>query len=60
MRYGSALDGPLEHWHYDTFRAKWDAEWRGTALVTFGLDENGQPAVLEALGARFTRQSDVK
>jgi CubicO group peptidase (beta-lactamase class C family) len=60
LEYGSALDGPLEHWNYDTFRAKWDAEWRGTALVTFGLDENGQPAALEALGARFTRQPDAK
>lgn len=55
VRYGSAYDGPLEHWHYDTFRVKWDAEWRGSALLTFGLDENGQPARLEALGGRFTR-----
>jgi CubicO group peptidase (beta-lactamase class C family) len=60
VRYGSALDGRLEHWHYDTFRAKWDAEWRGTALVTFSLDENGEPAVLDALGARFMRQPAAK
>jgi CubicO group peptidase (beta-lactamase class C family) len=54
-RYGTAFAGALEHWHYDTFRARWDAAWRGTALLTFGLDENGQPARLEAFGARFTR-----
>ena len=53
--YGTAYVGALEHWHYDTFRAKWDAAWRGTALLTFGLDEKGQPTRLEALGARFTR-----
>ena len=60
VRYGSALDGPLEHWNYDTFRAKWDAEWRGTALVTFQLDEHGEPTVLEALGARFIRLPAAK
>ena len=54
-QYGTAYIGALEHWHYDTFRATWDAAWRGTALMTFGLDANGQPAQLEALGARFTR-----
>ncbi len=56
-QYGTAYLGALEHWHYDTFRAKWDAAWRGTALMTFGLDEQGQPTRLEALGARFTRAS---
>jgi hypothetical protein len=56
-RYGGAFVGVLEHWNYDTFRAKWDAAWRGTALVTFVLDANGQPSRLEALGARFTRQA---
>ena len=55
-RYGTAYAGALEHWHYDTFRAKWEAGWRGTALMTFGLDENGRPGRLEALGARFSRE----
>ena len=39
-----AFVGTLEHWHYDTFRATWDAAWRGTELVTFVLDADGQPA----------------
>ena len=54
-KYGHAYVGSLEHWHYDTFRAAWDAAWRGTSLVTFVLDAEGRPSRLEALGARFTR-----
>ncbi|MGH8186144.1 MAG: serine hydrolase [Steroidobacteraceae bacterium] len=57
-RYGTAFVGTLEHWNYDTFRATWDAAWRGTALVTFVLDAAGQPARLEAMGARFTRKAE--
>jgi CubicO group peptidase (beta-lactamase class C family) len=56
VKYGGAFAGPLEHWHYDTFRATWGAAWRGTAIVTFGLDGNGEPARLEAFGARFARK----
>ena len=58
-RYGTAYVGALEHWNYDTFRAQWDARWRGTALVTFVLDPNGEPATLQALGARFRRKTDA-
>ena len=58
VKYGSAYAGALEHWNYDTFRARWEAAWRGTALVTFVLDASGQPARLEAMGARFVRQPD--
>jgi CubicO group peptidase (beta-lactamase class C family) len=54
-RYGNAFVGPLEHWHYDSFRARWDAAWRGTATLTFVLDADGKPTGLEAMGARFTR-----
>ena len=55
-RYGSAFIGTLEHWNYDTFRAKWDAAWRGTTLATFVLDASGQPSRLEVMGAGFARQ----
>ena len=58
-RYGTAYSGALEHWNYDTFRAKWDAAWRGTALVTFVLDPHGQPTALQALGARFRRKAEA-
>ena len=35
MGYGTAYVGTLEHWHYDTFQARWNAAWRGTSLVNF-------------------------
>jgi CubicO group peptidase (beta-lactamase class C family) len=54
-QYGSAFAGPLQHWHFDTFQAKWNAAWRGTSLVAFGLDEDGKPGTVEAMGMKFTR-----
>ena len=57
-RYGGAYAGALEHWHYDTFRATWDAAWRGTATLTFVLDGDGKPARLETMGASFTRDRE--
>jgi len=56
IRYGSAFVGTLEHWHYNTFRATWKAAWRQPSLVTFGLDEDGQPNTLEMTNERFTRR----
>jgi CubicO group peptidase (beta-lactamase class C family) len=58
--YGTAYAGALEHWNYDTFRAVWDARWRGTALLTFSIGADGEVARLEALGARFTRSEKPK
>jgi hypothetical protein len=55
-RYGGAFAGPLEHWHYDTFRATWDAAWRGKTMLTFVLDSDGKPARLETMGASFKRK----
>lgn len=56
LYYGPGLQGPLSHWHYDTFRIQWDAVWRGTGFVTFVLNAAGEPATLEMSGARFRRQ----
>ena len=56
IQYGSAFAGPLEHWHYNTFRATWKAAWREPVLVTFDLDEDGRPDALEMMNARFTRR----
>jgi len=56
-RYGGAYVGTLEHWNYDTFRAKWDAAWRGTALATFVIDAQGKPSKLNVLGASFVRKT---
>jgi CubicO group peptidase (beta-lactamase class C family) len=54
-RYGTGLIGPLEHWHHDTFRATWDAKWRGTALATFQLDARGQAASVASDLGTFSR-----
>ena len=56
LRYGSGFVGPLEHWHYNTFRAKWTAEWRAPTLVTFALSEEGKPADVDLMGGRFVRR----
>jgi CubicO group peptidase (beta-lactamase class C family) len=56
IQYGSAFVGTLEHWHYNTFRARWTAAWRAPELVNFVLDDDGQPTVVELLGARFVRK----
>jgi CubicO group peptidase (beta-lactamase class C family) len=58
LQYGSAFVGALEHWHYNTFRARWSAAWRTPQMVTFALDEDGKPAAVELMGARFTRKPD--
>jgi CubicO group peptidase (beta-lactamase class C family) len=54
-RYGTGFVGPLEHWHHDTFRATWEARWRGTALATFQLDARGQVASAVSDLGTFTR-----
>jgi CubicO group peptidase (beta-lactamase class C family) len=60
LQYGGAYSGRLEHWHFDTFRARWDAAWRGSTLVSFSLDAGGRATGLEALGARFTRSAATR
>ena len=49
--------GALEHWHYNTFRARWSATWRGSPLVNFTLGAaGGRPDSLEMSGGRFLRR----
>ena len=56
IKYGT-FSGPLEHWHYNTFRARWTAAWRGAPLVNFILDPStGRPDSLDLGGGRFTRR----
>ncbi len=44
---GSAFVGDLEHWHYDTFRARWRDRLLGEALLRFILDERGRVKELD-------------
>ena len=45
----------LEHWHYDTFRARWANAWQGTSMATFILGARGTPDRLEISGATLRR-----
>jgi CubicO group peptidase (beta-lactamase class C family) len=60
VQYGAAFVGTLEHWHFNTFRARWKAAWRAPELVNFVLDSEGRPGALEMMGARFSRQQEAE
>lgn len=55
LSLGPGLKGPLTHWHFDTFEVRWDARWRGSALVSFHLDPRGRPTVLAIGPTQFRR-----
>ena len=41
IRFGPAFTSELEHWHYDTFRARFRGAGASTAYVTFALNARG-------------------
>lgn len=55
---GPGLQGPLEHWHYDTWRVRWEAGWRGSAMVTFELGSDGVVDALRMGNRRFEKEDD--
>ena len=55
LRQGSQIRATLEHWHFDTFRARWDTEWRQPELATFSLGADGSVAGLELWGRHLGR-----
>lgn len=55
IRRGPGLEGLLRHWHYDTFRAEWEARWRGTVPVTFETGTDGTVEALRLGGVRMVR-----
>jgi CubicO group peptidase (beta-lactamase class C family) len=50
-----AQSGTLEHWHYDTFRARWAAAWQGTSMATFIIGPRGTTDRLEIAGMTLRR-----
>ena len=54
LRRGSRT-AVLEHWHYDTFRARWANAWQGTSMATFIIGARGIPDRLELSGATLRR-----
>ncbi len=48
----------LEHWHYETFRTKWQQKWLGEGLVSFQLNmATGQVESISGFGTQFRRVS---
>ncbi len=56
LRFGRG-GARLEHWHYETFRAVWDATWRDPEFVTFRLDAAGAVKELEMGPLAFQREA---
>jgi CubicO group peptidase (beta-lactamase class C family) len=50
LRYAPDYIADLEHWHHDTFRARWRRRGFGSAMMTFGLDHRGRAASFELAG----------
>ncbi len=42
LRFGPAFTGDLEHWHYDTFRARWRGPILPPVFVSFALNAQGK------------------
>ena len=55
VAYGKPFEGLAEHWNFDTFRVRWNAAWRGTALVSFVLNETGDVEELRMMDTAFRR-----
>jgi len=47
-RFGTGFEGPLEHWHYDTFRSAWDGAANSREFMRFEIGKDGTVAVLHA------------
>jgi CubicO group peptidase (beta-lactamase class C family) len=61
LSYGTSfVDGELEHWHFDTFRAKWPSVALGRQFVTFALGADGKVKSLDFEGVgTFERKPDA-
>jgi CubicO group peptidase (beta-lactamase class C family) len=50
VRAGGVWTADLEHWSYDTFRARWRDPALGSSFVTFALGADGRPATVDVEG----------
>ena len=55
LEAGPRLSARLEHWHFDTFLARYDRRWQGEEPVTFVLDASGAVATLVWSGLEYAR-----
>lgn len=50
LEIGPSFVGELEHWHFDTFRARWRDTQQGRSWVEFRLGREGKVAEVEVEG----------
>lgn len=55
-RASSQLWADLEHWHYDTFNAKWSKKWMADSLLSFQLSETSGEIEFLKIGNRTYRK----
>ena len=55
LQLGGAQRASLTHWHYDTFRARWEEAGANPSLVIFAPDGMGSVATARVRGVTFTR-----
>lgn len=58
LEVGPEFVGDLEHWHFDTFRARWRDESLGRAWVQFRLDRRGKVAEVEVQGWKAFQKTE--
>ena len=58
LRYSPTIAATLEHWQYDTFRARADERQDGSELVSFVIGADGTPSRLEIGRAVFRRVNE--
>jgi CubicO group peptidase (beta-lactamase class C family) len=58
LRYSPMYAATLEHWQYDTFRARLDDRWDGFEQATFVIGGDGLPSRLEMGRAVFRRVTE--
>ncbi|MDQ8159181.1 MAG: serine hydrolase [Gemmatimonadota bacterium] len=54
-QFGSAYAGPLSHWQYETFRARWQTRQNAEGTLTFRPDGTGRIMAMQLLGLTFNR-----
>jgi CubicO group peptidase (beta-lactamase class C family) len=60
LRYSPMYAATLEHWQYDTFRARSDDVGGGSPLISFVIGANGVPSRLESGSAVFRRVAESR
>ncbi len=58
--WGRSKSGTLEHWHYDTFMARWDGGRGGGEVLTFVLDPRAGVSELRVGRTAFGRVPDAR